>query len=251
MKRTEAGLETQTAFSPSEDSVPRAIRDVAYWDEYAPWYTLWLEHTDYHRGIKDLLAGLVRPGWRVLDIGGGSGVLAIPLIQAGCRVAIVEPSEAMRVFLDQELRKKNAAAETIITLSLEDIEAPALAGFDLVLASNSLHLTKIGTVRSLQRILKARPGQVLVVSERETPFVPGTEGGISYEIGGSGSFRADNSFRYHSVDEGLGHLDLKDKHGQDHLAREDFVRSLVFEDGHFVLKRSTTVFWLHLRRAAG
>lgn len=248
LKRFEAGPETQTSLSRSEDSVSPEIRSIAYWDEYAPWYKLWLDHTDYHHGIKDLLAGIVRPGWRVLDIGGGSGVLAIPLIQSGCRVAIVEPSEAMRGFLGQELRDKKAAAEPVIALPWEDIDPADLAGFDLVLACNSLHLTRVGAARALQQILEARPGNVLVVSELEPPFTSGANGGSAYEVAGSDSFRAENSFHYHSVEEALRHLDLKDRHGQDHPPREDFVRSLVLKAGHYVKERWTTVRWLHLRR---
>ncbi len=250
MKRFEAGLETRASIAPSEASVPAEIRSIAYWDEYAPWYKLWLDHTDYHRGIKALLAGIVRPGWRVLDIGGGSGVLAIPLIRSGCRVAIVEPSGAMRGFLGQELRDKKAAAEVVIVLPWEDIDPAELAGFDLALACNSLHLTRVGSAAAVRQILEARPAHVLVVSELEPSFTSGSKCGSAYEVAGSGSFLAENSFHYHSVEEALRHLDLKDRHGQDHPSREDFVRSLVFKAGHYVNQRWTTVRWLHLCRAS-
>lgn len=251
MKKADFDPDAGSAPARPEDSVPKAVRTVSYWDEYAPWYKLWLDHTNYHRGLKDLLARWVLPGWRVLDIGGGSGVLAVPLAKAGCRVTVVEPSEAMREFLAQELWEKKAAVESVIPLPWEDIASGAVSGFDLILASNSLHLTSIGTAPSLRRILAARPRHVLVVSELEIPFEPGGNGDSAYEVGGAGSFRADNSFRYHSVDEALSHLDLKDRHGQDHPSRQDFVRSLVFEDGHFVLMRRTTVRWLRLDRKAG
>jgi len=229
-------------------AVPRAIRNVAYWDEYAPWYKLWLEHTDYHRGIKDLLARIAQPGWRVLDIGGGSGVLALPLIRSGTEVTVVEPSAVMRGFFQAEMARLGLAAVRVIAAPWEDVRPAGVSGFDLALASNSLHLTRIGAARALQRIFEARPFHILVVSETEIPFRPGASDRPGYDSAASGSFRAENSFSYHSVEEALRHLDLKVRHEQDHPSREDFIKSLVFKAGHFVHERSTTVRWLHLRR---
>lgn len=234
--------------SKAETAVPRAIRKVAYWDEYAPWYKLWLEHTDYHRGVKGVLEGLVRPGWRVLDIGGGSGVLAIPLMRAGCRVTIVEPSEVMRAYLRTEMAGADVEEDRIIESPWEDVPAADVAGFDLAVASNSLHLTAIGAARGLRRILDARPAHVVVVSEIEIPFVAGGAGAGPYVVAGAGTYPAENSFRYHSVEQALRHLELKDRHGQAHPSREDFLKSLVFENGHFVHRRWTTVGWLRLDR---
>ena len=237
--------------APCEETVAPAIRSVVYWDEYAPWYRLWLEHTDYHHGLKDLLAGLVRPGWRVLDVGGGSGVLAIPLMRAGCRVTIVEPSEVMRAYLRTEMAKADVEEDAIIAAPWEEVPAKDVEGFDLVLASNSLHLTRIGLPGSLARILAARPAQVLVASELEVRFAGVRDGEAGYVIAASGSFRTENSFRYHSLEEALRHLDLKHRHGQPHPPAEDFARGLVFEKGHYVHRRWTTVRWIRLARAAG
>lgn len=237
--------------APGEEAVAPAIRSVAYWDEYAPWYRLWLEHTDYHHGLKDLLAGLARPGWRVLDIGGGSGVLAIPLMRAGCRVTIVEPSEVMRAYLRTEMAKADVEEDAIISSPWEDVPTRDVEGFDLVLASNSLHLTRIGIMGSLRRVMAARPAQVLVASELEVLLAGGRDGEAGYVVDGAGSFRTENSFRYHSLEEALRHLDLKSRHGQPHPTAEEFVRSLVFENGHYVNRRWTTVRWLRLIRTAG
>jgi hypothetical protein len=250
MRRFDAGGEVQGFPSRAEDSVSSVVRSVTYWDEYAPWYRLWLEHTDYHHGIKDLLAAIVRPGWRVLDIGGGSGVLAIPLMRSGCRVTIVEPSEVMRAYLRTEMAKADVQEDRIITSPWEEVPAADIGGFDLSVASNSLHLTKIGAARALRRILDARPAHVVVASELEIPSAPDGNGAGSYAVAGSGSFPTENSFRYHSLEEALRHLDLKDRHGQAHPSEEEFVRSLVHENGHYVHRRWTTVRWLRLARNA-
>ncbi len=55
---------------------------VAFWESNAPWYAIWLRHNEYHRPVQSVLGGRVRPGWRVLDIGGGSGVLSSFLREA-------------------------------------------------------------------------------------------------------------------------------------------------------------------------
>lgn len=250
MRRADGRMEALPELSLVEDPVPEVIRSVGYWNEYAPWYRLWLEHSDYHHRLKDLLAGFVRPAWRVLDIGGGSGVLAIPLMRAGCRVTVVEPSEVMRAYLRTEMTKADVEEDGIIASPWEEVPVAEVQGFDLVLASNSLHLTRIGISASLARILAARPAQVFIASELEVPLAA-AGGGAAYGLAGSGSFRAENSFRYHSVEEALRHLDLKDRHGQPHAPREEFLRSLVVEHGHYVHKRWTTVLWVRLVRADG
>ncbi len=79
---------------------------VRFWDGYARWYKLWMEHTDYHRRIIDVLQGMTEPGWIVLDVGAGNGVLSIPLSIMGCDVTAVEPSAGMRDLLYEEAFRK-------------------------------------------------------------------------------------------------------------------------------------------------
>lgn len=248
MRRFDAGGDARARRSRAEEPVSPVIRSVAYWDEYAPWYRLWLEHTDYHRGVKDVLEGLVRPGWRVLDIGGGSGVLAIPLMRSGCRVTVVEPSAVMRTYLRTELARADVQEDRIVESPWEEVPAADAEGYDLVLASNSLHLTRLGAARALERIIDARPSHIVVASELEIPFARDGKGVGAYAVAGAGSFPAESSFRYHSVEQALRHLELKEKHGQAHPSREEFIGSLVPENGHFVHRRWTTVRWLRLDR---
>lgn len=236
---------------PEAGIIAPAVRTVAYWDEYAPWYRLWLEHTDYHRGIKDRLAGIARPGWKVLDIGGGSGVLAVPLARTGCRVTVVEPSEAMRAYLRDEIVRAGVTAVRVVPAPWEDVAVGDVAGFDLAVACNSLHLTGLGTRGGLERVLAAGPERIFIASELDIPFPRDAGGEAGYVVAGRGSFLAENSFRYHSREEALRHLALKAKHAQDRPTEEEFLKSLVREDGHFVRKRWATVRWLQLRRAPG
>ncbi len=39
---------------------------VSFWDGYAPWYKLWMDHNRYHNRIIEVLTTMVEPGWRVL-----------------------------------------------------------------------------------------------------------------------------------------------------------------------------------------
>ena len=40
--------------------------------------------TNYHDEVLETLMEMVRPGWKILDIGAGNGVLSLPLCAIGC-----------------------------------------------------------------------------------------------------------------------------------------------------------------------
>jgi len=48
-----------------------------------------------------------------LDIGAGTGRIAVPLAELGCRLFCVEPSEAMRTQLEQKLEQQPSLLERI------------------------------------------------------------------------------------------------------------------------------------------
>ncbi|OLF10765.1 class I SAM-dependent methyltransferase [Actinophytocola xanthii] len=79
---------------------------------------------------------------RVLDVGGGSGVLAVPLAAAGCVVTVVEPNPNALATLSR--RAEDAAVAARITAVAADSDAlgqvVAAAGFDLVLAHGLLEV---------------------------------------------------------------------------------------------------------------
>lgn len=70
----------------SRDDQERALRTIA------PWYDL-----DFGPLTDDveMLLELTAPGQRVLELGAGSGRLAVPLAQSGCEVTAVDSSDAM------------------------------------------------------------------------------------------------------------------------------------------------------------
>jgi SAM-dependent methyltransferase len=79
----------------------------------------------------------------VLDIGSGTGTLAIPLAKRGCSVTAVEPSKAM---IDSMLRcqsKLKSPDIKTINKSWEDISPDELETYDVVIASYSLTMKDI------------------------------------------------------------------------------------------------------------
>jgi SAM-dependent methyltransferase len=92
--------------------------------------------------LLDLMLARLQPGMTVLDVGAGTGRYAVPLAKAGAQVIAVEPSEAMRGFLEQN------AAEEGVTGSIAIVPEPwqdaRVAPADLVLCSHVVYgLTEI------------------------------------------------------------------------------------------------------------
>lgn len=79
---------------------------------------------------------------RVLDVGGGSGVLAVPLAAAGCAVTVVEPNPNALATLSR--RATDAGVSDRITAVQADSDAlgqvVAAGGADLVLAHGLLEV---------------------------------------------------------------------------------------------------------------
>jgi len=84
-------------------------------------------------------------GSRVLDIGAGPGIYAVPLAAQGCRVTAVEPSPVMREALEENIREGGICDITIIPKRWEDVTQKELDGpFDAVIASYSLTMIDMG-----------------------------------------------------------------------------------------------------------
>jgi 2-polyprenyl-3-methyl-5-hydroxy-6-metoxy-1,4-benzoquinol methylase len=102
---------------------------------------------------------------RVLDVGGGSGVWAVPMAEAGCAVTVVDTSpdalaalrgRASRAGVAQRVRAVQADAQTLT-------DAVPAAGFDLVLGHGLLEVVDDLAVTVTQLSATVVPDGVLSV----------------------------------------------------------------------------------------
>jgi ubiquinone/menaquinone biosynthesis C-methylase UbiE len=124
----------------------------------------------YPDALLDALVALA-PGPRVLDLGAGTGKLALPLAARGFEVVAVEPAEAMLDVLRSSAQQRGLAVEALHGM------AEALpfetARFDLVLIADALHF--IDHERAgleIRRVLAPRGALALVTSTfAATPYM--------------------------------------------------------------------------------
>jgi len=186
--------------------MPPHKKTTAYWDAQARWQQIWLEHNHYHREVLAFLAGKVAPGWRVLDIGAGNGILSLPLQRLGCQVTALEPSSGMRALLLGECRRVQTAPEKIDPRRWEEVPAGDLRDFDLLLACNSLQLTLCGFQAALAKMFASGPRHVCVVTEMGFPEISLRRDDDAYQLSQSRYFLADSSYAYHHLQEAWEHL---------------------------------------------
>jgi len=72
----------------------------------------------------------------VLEIGIGTGIATLPILEKGCQVAAVEPGENLAEFVREKY--KNYGNFTLYNETLQEYDGPAKA-FDLIYAATSFH----------------------------------------------------------------------------------------------------------------
>lgn len=225
-------------------NICRRAATVTFWDGYAPWYKLWMEHNRYHDRIIDVLTTMAEPGWKVLDIGAGNGVLSLPLCAIGCDVTTLEPSVGMRSLLYEEAFNRGIDWFHIDDRLWEDIPAFHFADYDLVMACNSLHLAGQGFEHSLAMAFSTGAKNVFVITERLPDIkVPWSHGDYSTLF--TKSYETESSFAYHQMAEVLDHHTYK-KGGLLSAHEElDIKAKLTFEDEHICIKDKAHVgmYW--------
>jgi len=130
--------------------------------------------------VARLVALAGGPGARVVDLGAGTGLLALPLARAGLRVWAVEPARAMLAALATQAAVEGIATSTstptqpllLVHAAGEATGLPS-ASFDLVVAADALHWMDAALAgREAARLLRPGGAVALVVPRlAATPFL--------------------------------------------------------------------------------
>jgi SAM-dependent methyltransferase len=147
----------------------------------------------------------VKPKWQVLDIGAGNGVLSLPLERTGCKVTALEPSQGMRLLLEQEIVQGGSGGISIDNRPWEDVPRDAYSDYDLMVACNSLHLTPMGFARALDKVFRTGPKWIVVVTELFSPNIRIPVARKGYSMQYARIERIESSFAYHDAQEAIAH----------------------------------------------
>jgi len=223
----------------------RRSATVQFWNGYAKWYKLWMKHSSYHDRIIEALTTMVKPKWRVLDIGAGNGVLSLPLCAIECDVTSLEPSVAMKSLLYEEAFKRGIDRIKVDGRRWEDVPSFEFQGYDLIMACNSLHLTETGFGKSLEKIFRAGPRHVFLITEFGPPEIKVRWKYEGYRMLFANSYKTEGSFAYHNMDEIWEHWAFKKGRRLCPDETMDIMSRVVFENGLFRLKETAYVgmYW--------
>lgn len=218
---------------------------VQFWDSYAKWYRCWMEHNNYHDRIIDALTTMVEPGWKVLDIGAGNGVLSLPLCAIGCDVTALEPSSGIRSLFYEEAMKRGIDWINVDERRWEDFPVYQLRDYDLIMACNSLHLTEMGFKQALEKIFRAKPKNVFIITELGPPEIKVKWQYRDYTMAFTKCYETESSFAYHSIDEMVEYWSFIKGRKLRQFEVEGIKSRLFFECNHMWLKDTAYVgmYW--------
>jgi ubiquinone/menaquinone biosynthesis C-methylase UbiE len=130
------------------------------WDEYAPFYDWENAQTVARRDVPFWLRLAAAQEGRVLELGCGTGRIAVPVARAGVDLVGIDRSEPMLRRARQRLRRLRAARAALIRGDIRHLPFRRAAGFALAMAPYGIlqSLTKesdlTATLASVHRVLR-------------------------------------------------------------------------------------------------
>ncbi len=110
------------------------------WDQIAPMFRTWMEVDDYPQKLLSKIQ--FRPEWSVLDIGCGTGVIAINAALCSKSITALDISSKMLDILKSDADEKGIENISCVHRSWEDIQVGKdLAPHDIVITSRSIART--------------------------------------------------------------------------------------------------------------
>lgn len=140
-------------------------------DHLARFYDRWIEVVTLGRAgrARDMVLDQVSPGQRLLDLGCGTGTLAVAAARAGAQVVAIDRSPAMISLA----REKATTAGVTVDFRIGDVAFPPLEGerFDVATATFVLgELSRDSAALVLRRAAEAlQPGGRLVIADEVVP----------------------------------------------------------------------------------
>ncbi len=217
------------------------IASVDYWERNTRWYQLWAEHGNYHEPILHQLMKHTQPHWRVLDIGAGNGVLSFPLAALGCHVTALEPCSAMRRLFFQEAWRCGIGHVAVDDRPWGDFSAGDCCRYDLILASNSLHVCGEGMIEAFRLMLAMRPQNIFVVTECGSELLSALANQGGYALQRTSHYTIQSPHVYHSVEEAYEHWRFRFGAGGNCLDKHAFASPLRLSEGHWYLDETANV----------
>nr|WP_319540664.1 methyltransferase domain-containing protein [uncultured Methanospirillum sp.] len=209
----------------------------------------------------------IKPGDRVLDIGGGPGTIAIPLARQGAFVTVVEPAEGMSAILTEKIQKDQTLNISIIREMWENFEAEQTGElYDHVIACFSLGMPEIN--KSIRKMISVSRGKIYLIwfsglsswdqmmmgicnNTCGHGYCPGPKSDLLYHVLSEMkiypdilNIRQEFVERYNSLDSAV--LQLLHRCKIDYPGKEEFVKKwvqtkFIMEDGTLLWKSQVTI----------
>jgi len=148
-------IDWNEAWNRAREERPRR-KDPSFWDKRALSFSKHVMESDYEKHFLDLMQP--QPSWSVLDVGCGSGTLAVPLAGLTTSVTALDFSPGMLALLQQRCRESGIVNITAINGSWEDDwESLGIGTYDVVIASRSTVVEDLrGALLKLEQAARQR-----------------------------------------------------------------------------------------------